>query len=204
MDESTLSHAFDPFFTTKDVGEGTGLGLSMVYGFVKQSNGYLSMNSFLGVGTMISMYLPKADAGAEEARPVTRAENEIRGSGRILVVEDNDLVRSQVAMQLEALGYDVVQARNASDALATLASGGTFELIFTDIVMPGGMNGYQLATEARKLRPGIHVLLTTGYSDQMVKNLSGLDPDVGLISKPYHRRELSLKLQEIIGAQPVD
>jgi PAS domain S-box-containing protein len=203
MDEATLSHAFDPFFTTKDVGAGTGLGLSMVYGFVKQSNGYLSMNSFVGVGTMISMYLPRAVDEAEESPPATRTENEVRGSGRILVVEDNDLVRSQVAVQLQALGYDVVQAENASDALVVLMSGGPFDLIFTDIVMPGGMNGYQLATEARKLMPDIHILLTTGYSDQMVKNLSGLDPDVSLISKPYHRRELSLKLQELIGAQPV-
>jgi PAS domain S-box-containing protein len=203
MDESTLSHAFDPFFTTKDVGKGTGLGLSMVYGFVKQSNGFLSINSFLGVGTIISMYLPRAVTSAEEAPPITRTEKEIHGSGRILVVEDNDLVRSQVAMQLQAVGYDVVQAQNASDALAMLASGGTFDLIFTDIIMPGGMNGYQLATEARKLFPGIHILLTTGYSDQMVKNLSGLDPDVSLISKPYHRRELSLKLQELIGVESV-
>ena len=136
MDEATLSHAFEPFFTTKDVGAGTGLGLSMVYGFVKQSNGYLSINSFVGIGTMITMYLPRAVAKAEESAPATRTANEVRCSGRILVVEDNDLVRSQVAVQLQALGYDVVQAENASDALVLLMSGDPFDVIFTDIVMP--------------------------------------------------------------------
>ncbi|MGY3447431.1 ATP-binding protein [Bradyrhizobium sp. USDA 4473] len=151
--EADLAKVFEPFFTTKDVGKGTGLGLSMVYGFVKQSNGHITLDSEVGRGTRVMLYLPRAVAVSPAAVP-ERRQPDVRGAQEIvLVVEDDRLVRSYVLTQIESLGYTALSANNGSEALAVLDSGAPIDLLFTDVIMPGAMNGRDLATEAQKRRP---------------------------------------------------
>ena len=185
-----LTKVFEPFFSTKEVGTGTGLGLSMVYGFVKQSGGHIRISSEEGRGTTFRIYLPQTDQiSAETAESHT---DEIEGGTEtILVVEDNAAVRTYVITELQSLGYQTIIARNAAEALTVVDSGGTFDLLFTDIVMPGGMNGRQLAEEAARRRPSLKVLFTSGYAQSAISYLGPLDPGVRLLTKPYRRRELA-------------
>lgn len=152
MDAETMARAFEPFFTTKEVGQGSGLGLSMVYGFAKQSRGHVKLYSEKGMGTTIKIYLPRADAALSE---VVASENKpktfLRGRGRILVVEDDTLVREYTTVQLERLGYNVVSAESGPEALRLLETDKNFDLLLTDIVMPGGMNGHQLTQAIRQI-----------------------------------------------------
>ncbi len=164
MDAHILAHAFEPFFTTKEVGKGSGLGLSMVYGFVKQSTGHVKIYSERGQGTTIKLYLPRADSNADHPQPKTGNTAAPQGSEKILLVEDEDLVREHVSAQLKSLGYHVVSVRSGPEALEALKQISDFDLLFTDVVMPGGLNGPQLAEEARKLRPNLPVLFTSGYT----------------------------------------
>lgn len=199
MPSEVVSRAFDPFFTTKDVGKGSGLGLSMVYGFARQSRGLASIYSEEGQGATVKLYLPRgysdAALAAEEADDM-----EIKGGPeRILVVEDDDLVRGHVIGQLESLGYDVVSASNARDALGILGRDSQFDLLFTDVIMPGGMNGGELAREARKLCPELPVLFTSGYTDSAIVHHGQLDPGVHLLTKPYRRQALAEKLRETLS-----
>jgi PAS domain S-box-containing protein len=202
MDNDTLTHVFEPFFTTKDVGKGSGLGLSMVYGFVKQSRGHILIHSTLGQGTTFEIYLPKA------ADDVVLTKQEIRhgslphGSEKILLVEDDAMVRDVVVKHLARLGYRVVSAVNGSEALEVLKREGGFDLLFTDIVMPGGLNGRQLGDEARKLCPGLRVLLTSGYAENAVVNDGRLDHGVHLLNKPYHRSDLAMKIRDALAQEP--
>jgi PAS domain S-box-containing protein len=195
MNEETLLQAFDPFFTTKDVGKGSGLGLSMVYGFVRQSKGYVRLYSEPGQGTTVKLYLPRAheEAGASPSPP--RVSAIPGGSEKILVVEDDELVRVQVAAQLKTLGYEVVSASDGAQALDILRRVADFSLLFTDVVMPGGMNGRQLAEEARKLHPGLAVLFTSGYAENAIVHHGRLDPGVHLLNKPYRRLDLAVKIR---------
>jgi PAS domain S-box-containing protein len=181
---------FDPFFTTKGVGKGTGLGLSMVYGFAKQSNGHIKIYSEEGHGTTIKIYLPRASAQADEAvvQPATAVEG---GAERILVVEDDPLVRNYVAAQLTSLGYTAITAANAAEALTRIDDGEPFDLLFTDVIMPGAINGRQLADEALRRRRGIAVLFTSGYTENAIVHHGRLDPGVLLLAKPYRKSDLA-------------
>jgi PAS domain S-box-containing protein len=190
---------FEPFFTTKEVGKGTGLGLSMVYGFVKQSGGHIKIYSEEGHGTAIRLYLPRAGADANQ-QGETSPEAALRGGTEIiLLVEDDELVRRQATVQLESLGYVTLPAANAAEALALLDQGGTPDLLLTDVIMPGGMNGRQLAEEVIKRRPSIKVLYTSGYSESALAHQGRLDPGVLLLVKPYRKADLARLLHRALG-----
>ena len=197
MAPDVAARAFDPFFTTKPPGKGSGLGLSMVHGFVKQSGGHVKIYSEPGHGTTIKVYLPRSDVEAAEA-PTTATSFAVPGGSRVLVVEDDDLVRHHVIGQLRSLGFEVESARSGREALAKLAQGETFDLLFTDVVMPG-MSGRQLADEARRIRPDLPVLFTSGYTENAIIHHGRLDKGVHLLTKPYTRDDLAAKLREAIG-----
>ncbi|WP_050387383.1 ATP-binding protein [Bradyrhizobium pachyrhizi] len=193
--EADLAKVFEPFFTTKDVGRGTGLGLSMVYGFVKQSNGHVVLDSEVGRGTRVMLYLPRAAVVSAAAIP-ERRQPDARGAREIvLVVEDDRLVRSYVLTQIESLGYTTLSANNGREALAVLDSGAPIDLLFTDVIMPGAMNGRDLATEARKRRPGLRVLFTSGYTDDAIDQDGKLEQGILFLAKPYSRAELARMLR---------
>ena len=182
---------FEPFFTTKEPGRGTGLGLSMVYGFVKQSGGHIKIYSEEGHGTTIKLYLPRAGAQPQQASSASDDATLPRGQETILVVEDDDLVRDYVLAQLRSLGYATLSAQNAVVALALIDRGAQFDLLFTDVIMPGGMNGRQLADEVGKRRPGVKVLFTSGYTENAIIHHGRLDPGVALLAKPYRKSDLA-------------
>jgi len=185
---NVLDRVFDPFFTSKGPGKGTGLGLPMVYGFIKQSAGHIKIHSEEGRGTTIEMYLPRGDIGAASGEDVTPATIE-GGHETILVVEDDRLVREYVLTQLHSLGYATLQAANAAEALAI--TGKPFDLLFTDIIMPGGMNGRQLADELQKTRPDLKVVFTSGYTEDVIVHHGRLDAGVLLLPKPYRKSDLA-------------
>ena len=199
MDRGTLARVFEPFFTTKDAGKGSGLGLSMVYGFVKQSYGHVRIYSEPGQGTTVRLYLPRADAPATSSEGTADSSMTETGTERILLVEDDALVRTHVVGQLEGLGYSVVAASTGAEAVAILRQDRAFDLLFTDVVMPGGMNGRQLADEAAKLAPGLPVLFTSGYTEDAIVHHGRLDPGVQLIAKPFRRRDLAARLRAILA-----
>ncbi|TWB98232.1 phospho-acceptor domain-containing protein [Bradyrhizobium macuxiense] len=193
--EADLAKVFEPFFTTKDVGKGTGLGLSMVYGFVKQSNGHIVLDSELGRGTRVMLYLPRAAAVSPAAVPEPR-QPEARGAQEIvLVVEDDRLVRSYVLTQIESLGYTTLSANSGAEALAVLDSGAPVDLLFTDVIMPGAMNGRELATEAERRRPGLRVLFTSGYTENAIDQDGKLEQGILFLGKPYSRAQLARMLR---------
>jgi CheY-like chemotaxis protein len=173
----------------------------MVYGFVKQSNGHIKVYSELGNGTTIKIYLPRA-AAAEAMRPTSvPAEAITGGSERILVVEDDALVREQVSAQLESLGYAIRTAPDAIEALEVLESGAAFDLLFTDVILPRGMTGRQLVDEAVKRRPSLKVLYTSGYSENAVVHHGRLDPGVLLLAKPYRKEDLARMIRRALGRE---
>jgi PAS domain S-box-containing protein len=182
---------FEPFFTTKDVGKGTGLGLSMVYGFVKQSNGHVKIYSEVGHGTAIKLYLPRADGAAEQSPAIVPAPAIAFGSETVLVVEDHGLVRDYVVAQLCSLGYRTLAATNAAGALALIDEGALPDLLFTDVIIPGDLNGRQLAEEIVKRRPVTAVLYTSGYTENAIIHHGRLDADVLLLAKPYRKSDLA-------------
>ncbi|MGY4402712.1 ATP-binding protein [Bradyrhizobium sp. USDA 3315] len=193
--EADLAKVFGPFFTTKDVGKGTGLGLSMVYGFVKQSNGHVVLDSEVDSGIRVMLCLPRAAAVSAAAVP-ERRQPDARGAQEIvLVVEDDRLVRSYVLTQIESPGYTTLSANNGREALAVLESGAPIDLLFTDVIMPGAMNGRDLATEARKRRPGLRVLFTSGYTDDAIDQDGKLEQGILFLAKPYSRAELARMLR---------
>jgi PAS domain S-box-containing protein len=190
-----LDKVFEPFFTTKDAGKGSGLGLSMVYGFVKQSDGHIKIYSEEGHGTSVKLYLPRA-AGAPEALTAdTGISGSAKGDEFILLVEDDALVREYVVTQINRFGYHTLPAANAAEALAIIDRGEHIDLLFTDVMLPGGMNGRQLATEAQKRRPGLKVLYTSGYTENALVHHGRLDPGVLLLPKPYLSSDLARMLR---------
>jgi len=195
-----IQRVFEPFFTTKEAGKGTGLGLSMVYGFVKQSQGHVNVYSEPGHGTTIKMYLPRAvDSGAEEPRPAPE-DADAGGTETILVVEDDDLVRRYAEEQLAAMGYRVLSAATGPAALAVLQDDPDVDLLFTDVVMPGGMSGRQLADEVQRRFGHIRVLYTSGYTDNAIVHHGRLDHGVRLLNKPYRRAELAASVRRALDA----
>jgi CheY-like chemotaxis protein/two-component sensor histidine kinase len=201
MPPEVRARAFDPFFTTKDFGKGSGLGLSMVYGFVRQSGGYVTLYSEPGLGTTVKMHFPPAAGAApgDEEKPAGAAEP--RGSETVLLVEDDAMVRGHVESLLKALGYRAVVAENGSAALAVLGGGERIDLVFTDMVMPGGMSGRDLAAAARRVRPAIKILFTSGYTNEMfAASAPAIDGATNFLAKPYRRRELAAKLRAVLDA----
>jgi PAS domain S-box-containing protein len=199
--DAIRSKIFEPFFTTKGPGKGTGLGLSMVYGFVKQSGGHIEVAGSENGGALFRIYLPTAaedDAG--EAMPMPTSVREFRRE-RILCVEDDAIVRKFVVAQLESMGLTVIPASSAAEALEYVSGGAPFDLLFTDIVMPGQMDGFELATEILNRRPGTKVLFTTGFDDGALVRYGRLGPGTLLLSKPYRRDKLTSMLRLALGLE---
>lgn len=200
MDRETLEHAFEPFYTTKDVGKGSGLGLSMVYGFMKQSGGQARIYSEVGEGTTVRLYFPQAESEQAPPAPEESREESVSANEHILVVEDNALVREHLVGLLDSLDYRVTDAEDAESALAILRSRSDVDLLFTDVIMPGGMNGSQLAEAARGIYPDLKVLFTSGYTENAIVQNGHLESRTHLLSKPYRRHELATKLREVLDA----
>ncbi|MDE2306126.1 MAG: PAS domain S-box protein [Gammaproteobacteria bacterium] len=195
-----LGRVFEPFFTTKDKIGGTGLGLAMVYGFVKQSGGHITIESELGLGTAVRMVLPRAVAPAAETTATTGTFHVMHGAETILVVEDNEQVRRFAVSNLQSLGYTVLEAANGRDALAMLERQPSVDLLFTDVVMPGGMGGRQLVDAARALRADLKVLFTSGYAADSMVHEGRLDEGVQLLMKPYRRSDLARRIRSVLDA----
>ncbi|MFT4118934.1 ATP-binding protein [Bradyrhizobium sp.] len=195
--QAILERIFDPFFSTKEVGKGTGLGLSMVFGFVKQSGGGIKVDSAEGRGTTFAIYLPKANASA--LRPTGYDDRKVVGGHEtILCVEDDRDVRRYVTVQLESLGYKVVAAANAAEALAIAAKGTPFDLLFTDIVMAGGLNGQELAEQMVAARPALRILFTSGYAYDSLHAQGRTGQGTPLLTKPYRKAELARMLRRCL------
>jgi PAS domain S-box-containing protein len=203
MEPRIVARVFEPFFTTKSVDKGTGLGLSMVYGFVKQSNGHVQIQSEVGQGTTVKIFLPRALQDETVAEPAVFDSLEGRREV-ILVVEDDDLVRAASVGLLRDLGYTCLHAPDAAAALDRLRSGVKIDLLFTDVVMPGPVRSRDLADEARRLKPDLPVLFTSGFSEGLIVHEGRVDPGVQLISKPYTRDDLARKIRTLLNrARPV-
>jgi PAS domain S-box-containing protein len=199
---ANLDKVFDPFFTTKAVGKGTGLGLSMVFGFVKQSGGHVKIYSEEGHGTSVKLYLPRSTGLPETTTEAQATSAVVGGDETVLIVEDDALVRKYVITQIESLGYATLEAANAAEALAIIDNGGDIDLLFTDVIMPGGMNGRQLVDEALKRRPQLKALFTSGYTENAILHHGRLDAGVLLLAKPYRKPELARMLRVALAAAP--
>ncbi len=200
MAPEVRDRALEPFFTTKEIGAGTGLGLSMIYGFAKQSGGYLRIYSEPGQGTTVSLYLPRIDEVERIIDKPILPESQVGiAVERILVVEDDPRVREITVIRLEELGYTTLEADRGSAALEILKDNPSIDLLFTDLVMPGGMTGLDLADEARGLRPGLRVLFTTGYAEGAAICGPADSEASHLLRKPYSKQELAEKLRQVLG-----
>ena len=198
MPPEVIEKAFDPFFSTKDVGKGTGLGLSQVHGFIKQSKGHIKIYSEVGHGTVIKVY-PRFYGTSQQPEPVVRSEPLQGTTGEvILVVEDDPRMRDMAAASLRELGFTVLHAPSAAEALRLLERHPEIALIFTDIVMPE-MNGRKLADEALKLRPDLKVIFTTGYTRNAVVHYGIVDPGVNFVSKPFTIDQLGAKVRNVLS-----
>jgi CheY-like chemotaxis protein len=200
MTPEVMARAFEPFFTTK-TGKGSGLGLSMVYGFAQQSKGHVKIYSEPGRGTTIRLYLPRA-AAKSGAASVQKQDllQAARPNERILVVEDNTEVRETVVRQLRDLGYDTLEAPGGKEAIDILISDERIDLMFSDVVMPGGMDGMQLAEAANALRPGLKILLTSGFARASIQDGATSTYLKNLLSKPYRKTELAERLRATLDA----
>jgi len=198
MPPEVASRIFEPFYTTKEPGKGTGLGLSMVFGFIKQSGGHINVYSEVGIGTIFRLFLPRAITGVE-AGPAVLPVALVRGSGEtVLAVEDNASLRRVVVRQLTELGYRVVEAENTQAALRVLDAE-PVDLVFTDIVMPGGTNGYELARAVRSRWPTIKIVLTSGFPEYKINDVPNA-PNLRLLSKPYRKDELGRIIREVLDS----
>jgi signal transduction histidine kinase len=193
-----LGRVFEPFFTTKQSAGGNGLGLSMVYGFVKQSGGHVNIESRVGEGTTVRLYFPRVERGEDESDAIDSSVPVVGGLESIMVVEDDKLVRDHVASAVRSLGYQVIPCAGAEEALSRLSGPESVDVLFTDVVMPGAMNGRDLAREAVKLRPGLRVLYTSGYAEEVIVHDGRLDAGVQLLSKPYRRQDLARALRRAL------
>ena len=197
MDAATSMRALDPFFTTKPVGEGTGLGLPQVYGFVKQTGGHLKIYSEVDEGTTIKLYLPR-ELGDVFSQPRQAAALALAGTETVLLVDDDEIVRATVASMLESLGYEVLTASSGVEALSILENGTAIALLFTDVVMPGPISGRKLAERAVEINPAIKILFTSGYTENSIVHHSRLDTGVEFLSKPFDRERLAVKVRRVL------
>jgi CheY-like chemotaxis protein len=200
MPPDVIAKAFDPFFTTKPLGEGTGLGLSMIYGFVRQSGGQVHIESQLGHGTTVCLYLPRHQGRTDVAEnAATLADAPRAGAGEtVLVVDDEPTVRLLVTEVLEELGYAAIEASDGASGLAVLQSGARIDLLVTDVGLPGGMNGRQMADAARVKRPDLTVLFITGYAEKAVVGNGHLEPGMHVMTKPFAMEALASRIQALI------
>jgi PAS domain S-box-containing protein len=198
MDAETIAQAFEPFFTTKPVGKGTGLGLSQVYGYVKQSGGHVKIYSEIGQGTTVKLYLPRLATEAAETSELSELFPEAALEETVLVLEDDDDVRSYSAEILRELGYRVLEAHDGQSALRVLDQHARVDILFSDVVLPGGMTGAQVAAQARALRPKLKVLFTTGYARNAIIHHGRLDKGVQLITKPFSFSDLAAKIRDVL------
>jgi PAS domain S-box-containing protein len=200
MPPEVRERAFEPFFTTKQTGSGTGLGLSMIYGFAKQSGGHLTIYSEPGHGTAVSLYLPRVQPDAGPGEPAAPgSDTQILGRGEtVLVVEDDARVRRVSVSRLKELGYHVLEADSGPAALDLLAEQRSVDLIFTDLVMPGGMTGSDLAREVRRRHPGMKILFTSGYAGEAIKQNGALDEDAVILRKPYKKVDLARRIRSVL------
>ncbi|MGY3609191.1 MULTISPECIES: response regulator [unclassified Bradyrhizobium] len=209
MTPEVLRHVFEPFFTTKTDGRGTGLGLSQVYGFAKQSGGYVKVRSQPDVGTTVGIYLPKATARIDAAEPQSVQSQSVapvpaaRTTETILVVEDDKGVRQYVVNSLRELGYTVFDAADAKSALAVLQDQPDIDLLFTDLGLPGGIDGKNLAEQARRIRPSLRVLVTSAYADSSLIQEGRLAPDVDLLIKPFTFTALATRVRKALDRDVV-
>ena len=194
---------FEPFFTTKDVGEGSGLGLSMVYGFVKQSDGHITIYSEVERGTTVKIYMPRSQTAMVTQDQAEDRPEFARGSEHILVVEDDENVRNVPVNILRSQGYEIVEAADAREAIEHLETGRPCDLLFADVVLPGGMSGVELVEEAKRIRPGIKVLHTTGYAENAVMRRGELVEVIMMVNKPYRRAELLHKIRATLDGEKV-
>jgi PAS domain S-box-containing protein len=201
MTPDVVAHAFEPFFTTKDVGKGSGLGLSMVYGYVKQSGGHVKIHSEIGVGTTVALYFPRlaASAATDDDTEVGTGAQPSGGDEEILVVEDADEMRELTVEVLELLGYTVFSASQASQAFPLLERHGGISLLLTDIALPGGMNGLKLAERVRQTRPDITVMYMSGHSEEAMIHQNRLDPGIRLLQKPFSKDELAAQVRAALA-----
>jgi len=206
MSPEILARAAEPFFTTKPAGRGTGLGLSMVYGFVKQSGGHMTIDSEVGRGTTVRLYLPRADVAAVEMTldPASAPVAAPGGHERILVVEDEPAVRESAFSLLAGLGYTVLEAADGAAALILAEEDPPIDLLFTDLLMPGEMNGLTLGQELRRRQPGLRILYCPGYSESAFAQQDRLgEPVAELLQKPYRRQDLARKIRAVLDG-PAD
>lgn len=199
MAPDVLKRAFEPFFTTKDVSKGSGLGLSMVYGFAAQSGGQVKIESSSGIGTTVTLWFPRGEMKQPDRPKSRQAAGTIpTGSETILVVEDDAMVRSYVTDQLRSLGYRVTEADSGGAALSHLETLGPFDMLFTDIVMPGGMSGRELAEEVARRCPTTKILFTSGYTQKVDSDGARVPTGANLLTKPYYRQDLAIRVREIL------
>jgi nitrogen-specific signal transduction histidine kinase len=201
MSPDVIARAFDPFFTTKALGEGTGLGLSMVYGFVQQSGGHVQLRSENGQGTAVTVFLPRHLGTAEgEVQAAESADlSPVEKSVAVLVVEDEPAVRMIIVELLSDRGYTVLEAHSGRSGLNILQSGARIDLLLTDVGLPGGMNGRQLADAARELRPGLKVLFLTGYAESSAVRNGRMEPGTEVMTKPFELAVLAARVQDMIS-----
>ena len=201
MTPEVIARAFDPFFTTKPIGMGTGLGLSMIYGFAKQSGGQARIHSQVGQGTTVCLYLPRHLGEAETAEPDFELANAPRAEDgqTVLVVDDEPTVRMLVTEVLEDLGYTAIEAADGAAGLKALQSDVRIDLLVTDVGLPGGMNGRQVADAARVARPGLKVLFITGYAENAVLSHGHLDPGMHVLTKPFAMEALASRIKNLIS-----
>jgi CheY-like chemotaxis protein len=199
MPPEVIARAFDPFFTTTPIGVGTGLGLSMIYGFAQQSGGAVSIYSELGQGTNVCIYLPRHWGEAEQKDQLADAAEVPRGDGEtVLIIDDEPTVRMLVAEVLSDLGYYALEAEDGASGLKVLNSDARIDLLVTDVGLPGGLNGRQVADAARSVRPGLNVLFITGYAENAVLSHGHLDPGMHVMTKPFAMDALATRIRELI------
>jgi signal transduction histidine kinase len=200
MPHDVLSRVFEPFFTTKEVGKGSGLGLSQVYGFARQSNGHIAIESDVGKGTVVRLYLPWTKPNYAEVVDTLTTAPLLEAHPKVLIVEDDDEVRELATQLVQSLGYTSCSARTGGEAIATLERDPEIGVLFTDVLMPGGMNGFELATEIRRRRPSIPILMTSGFPGNFLPGAHVSD-EFDIIRKPFTQNELADALSKVLGSQ---
>ena len=199
MAPEVRDRVFEPFFTTKEKGRGTGLGLAMVYGLVKQAGGHITIYSEIGHGTTFNLYFPRVDGVTAQASVQVKGTADPQARETILVVEDDERVRRLTITRLKLIGYQVLEASDGPRALDILSQGSVIDLVFTDLVMPGGMSGRDVAARARQLRPGIKVLLTSGYAEELVHGDDLEREQLKVLRKPYRQSDLVAALRDVLS-----
>jgi PAS domain S-box-containing protein len=199
MPAEVRDRVFEPFFTTKEKGRGTGLGLAMVYGFVKHCGGHVTIYSEVGLGTTINLYFPRVDGGAPRLSARAKEYADPQARETILVVEDDERVRRLTIARLKMIGYEVLEASDGPKAIEILTQDHAVDLVFTDLIMPGGMSGREVAARARELKPGVKVLLTSGYAEELARGEDLEREQLRVLRKPYHQADLAAALREALG-----